>query len=81
MRATFGWIWQSILNLVGVKGFGIWSKRWMVERTFAWINKFCRNSKDDERNPLSSIVMVSIAMIARILNPSKNEIEDLEDIR
>ncbi len=43
-------------------------KRWIVERTFAWINKYRRNSKDYERNPASSKAMIHIAMIARMLN-------------
>ena len=49
-------------------GFKVLPRRWVVERTFAWINKYRRNSKDYERNVDSSKAMVHIAMIARMLN-------------
>ncbi len=63
----FGWILQPVLKPVGVKGFVILPKRWIVERTFAWIGKFRRNSKDYERNPDSSKAMIHIAMTIRML--------------
>lgn len=63
----FGWILQPVLKPVGVKGWVILPKRWIVERTFAWINKFRRNSKDYERNPASSKAMIHIAMTIRML--------------
>ena len=63
----FGWILQPVLKPVGVKNFVVLPKRWIVERTFAWINKFRRNSKDYERNPDSSRAMIHIAMTIRML--------------
>jgi len=51
-----------------VKGFVILPKRWIVERSFAWISKHRRNSKDYERNPESSKAMIYIAMTNRMLN-------------
>ncbi len=56
-----------MLRPVDVKGFVILPKRWIVERTFAWIGKFRRNSKDYERNPDSSKAMIHIAMTIRML--------------
>jgi putative transposase len=35
-----GLILQTVLRPVGVKGFVVLPKRWIVERTFAWINKY-----------------------------------------
>jgi len=64
---AFGWILQTVLRPVGFRGFVVLPKRWIVERTFAWINKFRRNSKDYERNPESSKAMIYIAMTARML--------------
>jgi putative transposase len=49
------------------KGFVVLPKRWIVERTFAWMNKYHRNAKDDERNPESSKAMIHIAMTDRML--------------
>ena len=37
VRATFGWMLQTVLRPVGVSGFVVLPKRWIVERTFAWL--------------------------------------------
>jgi putative transposase len=63
----FGWTLQAVLRPVDVEGFVVLPKRWIVERTLAWINKFRRHSKDYERNTESSKAMVYIAMTARML--------------
>ena len=63
VKATFGWILQTVLRPVGVKGFVILPKRWIVERTFAWLSRCRRHSKDYERNPETSEAMVFITMI------------------
>ena len=38
-------------------------KRWIVERTFGWINEFRRHSKDYERNAETSEALIQISMI------------------
>lgn len=43
--------------------FVVLPKRWIVERTFAWLGKYRRLSKDYETLPQSSEAMVYIAMI------------------
>jgi putative transposase len=63
VQETFGWILQTVLRPVGVKGFVALPKRWIVERTFAWIARYRRHSKDYERNPETSEAMIYIAMI------------------
>jgi len=63
VKATMGWILQTVLRPVGVKGFVILPKRWIVERTFAWLARWRRHSKDYERNPKSSEAMIHISMI------------------
>jgi putative transposase len=63
VKETFGWILQTVLRPVGVKGFVILPKRWIVERTFAWISRCRRHSKDYERNPETSEAMILITMI------------------
>ena len=45
------------------KGFVVLPRRWIVERTFAWLNHHRRLSKDYERQETTSETMVRIAMI------------------
>jgi putative transposase len=49
------------------KGFHVVSKRWVVERTFAWLGNFRRVSKDDEILTSSAENMVRIAMLKMTL--------------
>jgi putative transposase len=42
--------------------------RWTVERTFAWLGKCRRLSKDRERSALSSEAFIKLAMIHLMLN-------------
>lgn len=59
-----GWVLQTVLRPVGVKGFVVPPKRWIVERKFAWISRCRRNSKDYERTIESSEAMICLMMIA-----------------
>jgi len=63
VHQTFGWILQTILRPVGVKGFVVLPKRWIVERTFAWLTRHRRHSKDYEKTTASSEALTYIAMI------------------
>lgn len=63
VAGTFGWILQTILRPVGVKGFVVLPKRWIVERTFGWLARYRRNSKDYEKTTASSEAFHYIAMI------------------
>ncbi len=49
------------------KGFKLLPRRWVVERTFAWLNHARRLSKDYERLTASSEAMIQIAMIRIML--------------
>src|SRR6185312_14298389 len=51
----------------GAKGFVLLKKRWIVERTFAWIGFNRRLSKDYERTVSSSETRVRIAAIGMML--------------
>jgi putative transposase len=46
-----------------VKGFKVLPKRWIVERTFAWLGRYRRLSKDYETLPESSEAVIYLAMI------------------
>lgn len=50
------------------QGFEVLPRRWVVERTFAWLGKQRRLSKDYERLPEVSETVVQVAMIPLMLN-------------
>ena len=47
----------------GQRGFVLLPKRWVVERTLAWLERCRRNSKDYERLTPTSAAMIQISMI------------------
>ena len=49
------------------KGFVILPRRWVVERTFAWLGNYRRLSKDYEENIPSSESMIYLASIHRMI--------------
>lgn len=67
VKAAFGWLLQTVLRPVHVKGFVVLPKRWIVERTFGWLGRYRRHSKDYERNTESSKAMIYIAMTHMML--------------
>lgn len=73
VKKTFGWILQTVLRSVGLKGFQVLPKRWIVERTFGWLGRYRRHSKDYERNPQTSEAMILISMIHLMSRRLANE--------
>jgi putative transposase len=67
VQATFGWVLQTVLRPIHAKGFVVLPKRWIVERTFSWLARCRRHSKDYEHNPETSETMIHISMIALML--------------
>lgn len=60
--------WRNVrLEIVkrpeGIQGFLLLPKRWIVERTFAWLGRYRRLSKDYEYLPQTSEAMIRVAMI------------------
>jgi putative transposase len=64
VAATFGWIVQTVLRPVQTAGFVVLPKRWIVERTFAWLARYRRHSRDYEHRTETSETMIYAAMIA-----------------
>ena len=63
VHTRFGWVLQTVLRPVEARGFVVLPKRWIVERTFAWLARHRRHAKDYERNPETSEAMIYVAMI------------------
>jgi putative transposase len=61
------WTWQVVLRKDDVKGFVVIPKRWVVERTFAWLSFNRRLSKDYEKLTQNSESMIYLAMIQIML--------------
>ena len=63
--------WLRFLEIVkrpaGSKGFVLVAKRWIVERTFAWLSRCRRLSKDYERSPEVSETWIHVSMIQHML--------------
>lgn len=54
---------QPVLRSDEQKGFVVLPRRWVVERTFAWLTQYRRLGKDYEGLPESSEALIYIAMI------------------
>jgi putative transposase len=72
------WVAQAahcLLELVrrplGAAGFVLLPGRWVVERTFAWLGRYRRHSRDYERQTRSSAAMIQISMIHRMVRRLK----------
>ena len=62
--ATFGnWVLEIVKRSDNPKGFVVLPRRWVVERTFGWLVKFRRLSKDYEETVKSSETWIYLAMI------------------
>ena len=58
---------RPVLRNDDVKGFRVLPRRWVVERTFAWLTQCRRLGKEYERLPVSSEAMIYIAMTRLML--------------
>jgi putative transposase len=61
------WKLEVIRRPKGVKGFVLLPKRWVVERTFSWLGRWRRLSRDYEHRATSSEAMIHVASIGRML--------------
>jgi putative transposase len=57
-----GWIFELVLRPEGEKEFKVLKWRWIVERTFAWLGRYRRLSKDYEGSEESSESWIYVAM-------------------
>lgn len=64
---SFGWLLEIVLRPAKAEGFVILPKRWIVERTFAWLARYRRTNRDHEKTTLSSEAFIHLAMIRLML--------------
>jgi transposase len=67
------WIVEVIKRSDTVKGFAVLPKRWIVERTIAWLNRCRRLAKDWERFNCKALAFLCLAsirlMLRKLCNP------------
>ena len=66
-RALGNWT-LSVVRHRSADGFVALPKRWVVERTFAWLGRYRRLSKDYEQHTHNSEAMIYLAMINLMLH-------------
>ena len=57
---------QLVRRPLAAAGFVLLPQRWVVERTFAWLGRYRRHSRDYERRTDSSEAMIQMSMIHRM---------------
>jgi len=65
--AGFNILLEIVRRAAGAVGFRVLPRRWVVERTFAWLGRNRRLSKDYEHNPRVSETMIHLAMTKLML--------------
>lgn len=63
VKKMYKWLLQIIRKPFGLKTFVLLPKRWIVERTFAWLTHQRRLSVDYERSVKVSEAMIQLAMV------------------
>ena len=66
VRRTGAWKLE-IVKRSDAKGFEVLPKRWIVERTFAWISRNRRLARDFERYAATVVAFIRLAMIRIML--------------
>jgi putative transposase len=68
-----GYVIEVVGRPVGSVGYVKLPRRWVVERTFAWLGRYRRNSRDYERFTESSEAMIKVSSIHRMLKLLTND--------
>ena len=63
VKSRFGWTLEIVAKLGDQVGFQVLPKRWIIERTFAWLSRSRRLARDYERLPQTSEAFIYVAMI------------------
>jgi putative transposase len=60
----WAWTHPDVTPPILPDGFQVLPRRWVVERTFAWLGRYRRLSKDYEQCPATSEAWIYLAMIS-----------------
>ena len=63
VAAFAGWVLSIVKRSDDAQGFVLLPHRWIVERTFAWLTKYRRLTRDYEETTASSEAWIRLAMI------------------
>jgi putative transposase len=66
-QRSIKWKLEIVRRPKDAEGFVLLPKRWVVERTFSWLGRWRRNSRDYEHRADSSESMIKIASVGRML--------------
>jgi putative transposase len=66
-QAQGDWDLEVVERTPGVRGFSVLVKRWIAERSFAWLNRNRRLAKDYERRVQTSETLIEIAASGLLL--------------
>lgn len=61
------WDLEVVERVPGQRGFSVQPRRWVVERTFGWLSRNRRLSKDYERKVQTSETLIQIAMLRLLI--------------
>ena len=67
LTAAGGWRLEIVRPEPGTKGFAVLPKRWIVERTLAWLRRNRRLARDLEHLDRTAEALVTLAMIKIML--------------
>ncbi len=73
VQEVWGWTIEIVQRAADAVGFAVQPRRWVVERTFAWLGRWRRLSKDYEEYPATGEAWIYLAMshlLLRRLSPS-----------
>jgi transposase len=73
-RQGDGWELEVVERAPGMRGFSVQPRRWVAERSFAWLVRNRRMAKDYERKVQTSETLIELAAIRLLLRRVVNHI-------
>lgn len=67
VKQECGWRLEIVQKPMDQEGFRVLPRRWVVERTFAWLGRYRRLAKDYDLLPATSEAWIYLAMIRLML--------------
>jgi putative transposase len=67
VQKAYGWSLEVVKRAKDAKGWVVLPRRWVIERTFGWLGRYRRLSRDYEGLLLTSEVLLYAAMVHLML--------------